>query len=231
MRIWRFSNPSDYRFARAGRRGTWTPPDQVGVCPECTSSRQERVKPLVIEWQPGSDVVGDFTWPGFDSEIVVKDFVMESLLSRFSGFEPGPVETVQDPKLRPTGRGKPRVWLPYSGPSLYEVWITTWAHIDAEISTVFLKNRCGTCGAMRYEVSGVERWDSKWSPETGTLQRRHRPREAGKGIFVREDDLCGDSIFHAYELPSWMFCTDPVRDFVVQSGFTNVTFLEMGETI
>ena len=74
LKLWRFSDPDDDRFARASRRGTW--------------DHGHRVSPLVIEWEPDSDVVGDFVWPGLDSDIVVTEKVYKALASRFSGFEP-----------------------------------------------------------------------------------------------------------------------------------------------
>jgi hypothetical protein len=65
MKFWRFSDPSDYRYARAVRHGgTW----QEG-------EPWRRAKPLAIVWLPDSDVVGDFTWPGLDTDIVITDRV------------------------------------------------------------------------------------------------------------------------------------------------------------
>ena len=61
MKLWRFADPFDYHFARAGRvGGTW----QEG-------EYRFRRKAIVIEWEPDSDVVGDFTWPGLDTDVVV----------------------------------------------------------------------------------------------------------------------------------------------------------------
>ncbi len=96
VRIWRFSDPRDDRFAATGRRDAWVGGAPDGVCPSCTASRQVRAQPLVMAWEPGSDRIGDFTWPGFGSEVVVTDGALGAL-SRFEGFEPGPLEVVEDP--------------------------------------------------------------------------------------------------------------------------------------
>ena len=40
MKIWRLIDPNDDRYARASRRGTWSP--GKGLCPECKASREER---------------------------------------------------------------------------------------------------------------------------------------------------------------------------------------------
>lgn len=79
MRVYHFAEPFDYRYARAGRRGTWFPNPGPGVCPECTASRQDRIAPLILEWLPDSDQVGDFTWPGVNDEVVVTQRVREFL--------------------------------------------------------------------------------------------------------------------------------------------------------
>jgi len=73
------------------------------------------VKPLVIAWEPGSEVVGDFVWPGFGSGVVVTDKVLRVLQQRYQGFEPGPVEMVEDEDEPHADRGKPRIRLPYCG--------------------------------------------------------------------------------------------------------------------
>ena len=83
MKLWRFSDPRDYQYARASRRGTWEgrPP--------------RRVKPLVIEWEPDSNVIGDFTWPGFDSDIVITDRVGAAMKEAgVTGLDLAPVENV-----------------------------------------------------------------------------------------------------------------------------------------
>lgn len=106
MRVWCFTDPWDGSFAYASHVGTWSEPEK--------GRARERTQPLVIEWEPGSDVIGDFTWLQFSPEIVVAtQRVGRALLQRFRGFELGPVEMIQNPKLRRpqriTRRTKPRV--------------------------------------------------------------------------------------------------------------------------
>jgi len=49
-------------------------------------------------------------------------------------------------------------------------------------------------------------------------------------MFVREAELDGNDVFRVREFPAWAFCTDRVRAVVAKAGFSNVWFLEMGET-
>jgi hypothetical protein len=227
MEIWRFTSPRDDKYASAGRRGSWTEARISGPCPECSSAPQERTQPLILVWEPGSDLVGDFVWPGFGSEVVAAEHVFAAFESRFAGFERGPIEMSEEPDLA-HGRA-PQVRLPYEGPALYELWTTTWSSADMDRSTIRLDRRCETCGTEFWEVDGVERWDSVFDAATRQIVRTRVERDPQSGIYLRRDELEGADIFRVAQVPGWVFCTDPVRDLVREQGFTNVDFLEMGE--
>jgi hypothetical protein len=142
---------------------------------------------------------------------------------------------VQDPKLkrptRITKRTKPRVWLPYEGPPLFDFWVTAWAHVDMGLSTVRLVKECTVCGRKVHEVSGIEGRRSTWDPELKALVETHYSRVPGQGVFVRRNELRGADIFHIYELPGFIMCTEPVKEFIQKEGFTNVRFDEMGDVV
>jgi hypothetical protein len=186
-----------------------------------------RAQPLILVWEPGSDLVGDFVWPGFGSEVVAAGQVFAAFESSFAGFERGPIEMVEEPDL---GRvGEPRVTLPYEGPTLYELWTTAWANADVDRSTIRLDRRCGTCGTEFWEVNGVEHWDSVFDPNQRQLVRSRVGRDPQSGIYLRRKDLAGADVFRVAQFPGWVFCTDPVRVLVHERRFTNVDFLEMGD--
>lgn len=175
-------------------------------------------------------MVGDFVWPGFGGEVVVTDRVLGVLQEQVNGFEPGPVEMIEDDDVPPGKRRKRHVQLPYVGPGLHELWVTSWVHLDRDQSSVELERRCGTCGTEFWEVYGVERVDSHFDRERRQLVRTKTERLPNAGIFVREADLAGAGIFRVYEFPGWVFCTDSVRELIEKEGFTNVAFLELGES-
>jgi hypothetical protein len=231
MRLWRFTSPVDDTFAEGGQRGSWSAPAGGRVCPECSSSRQSRIQPLLLAWLPGSDLVGDFTWCGLAGEVAVTERVVAALRGHCHGFEPGAVEMVEDNEASASRRGKPRVRLPYSGPALHELWVTTWVHLDRDGSSVELERTCGTCHTEFWEVFGVERWDSHYDPERRRLVRTKTERLPKAGVFVQNAELAGASIFRVHEFPGWVFCTDVARALIQKEGFTNVAFLEMGETL
>lgn len=223
--------PRDHTYAEAGVRGTWS---EGSLCPECKGSTRRRIQPLVIEWEPDSDVLGDFTW-GTPWSFAIVEHAMKALLAEFRGFEPGPVEMFQEPKLRRptriTKRTKPRIWLPYEGPPLYDFWITARVHADMERSSIRLKKKCSTCGVETYSVTGLEERKGDWDLEAGTFLDVDRPRIEGQGIFVRQADLGGAEIFRLHELPGFILCTQRLKDFIEERRFTNVTFREVGDVV
>lgn len=225
--LWRLDDPRDHAFAEAGRRGAWRAV-RPGLCPECGAPGQERTSPLIIEWMPGSDVVGDFTWAGL-GDVAVTERAADVLRAAGVAIELGPVEMVE-PTRRARRRDR-RVALPYRGPTLFELIPTRWIDLDRQRSSVVLEHACGTCGTERFAVSGVEGWHIRWDKERRLGYRVHEAREPNSGIVVWARDAELSSIFHVHEVPSWMFCSTRVRDAVSAGGLTNVAFLESGEIV
>jgi hypothetical protein len=215
MKLWRFSDPSDLRYARASRRGTW----------EGTPAR--RVRPLVIEWEPDSDLVGDFTWPGFDTDIVIMERVGKALKEAgVTGFELAPVQMVDNSEESKRASKKPRVKLPYVGPQLWDLWVTARAQLDRDRSSVKMLGKQAD-GSEQYEVSGVERREAIWDQQRMELVKRRHPRIDGQGLFVRAET----GIFRIAEFPGWILCVDEVKQLIESHSLTNVSFLEMGEVV
>ncbi len=216
MKIWKLSEPFDHRFARASRvGGTW----QEG-------EYKERRRPLTVEWKPDSDVVGDFTWPGLGADVVVSDRVAEALRkANVEGYELREVHMRLDSGPVKRASRKPTVKLPYEGPQLRDLWVTKWIHLNLARSTVIEERRAD--GTVTYKVSGVERDDATWDQQRKELIRRRHPRADGGGLFVP----AVQGVFRVEEVPAWVFCTDDVKVVIEQHGFTNVSFLEMGDVL
>ena len=206
MRIYHPKDPRDPAYASATIRGTWTP--GRGPCPECKASTSELLAPLVVEWEPGSDVVGDFVWPGFDNVVVVSDRVRRALEEQFP-CDFRPVEMRQDPGVRrpakQTGRTKPRVWLPYRGPPLWW-WLVPLgsASLDMKASNWTYEKHCSTCGKEHWRV----------------------PRE-NRHTIVDRSSWTGHDIF-TIRGAGWVFCTEKVRIWIAGQGFLNVAFTRDG---
>lgn len=224
------ASPRDSEFAEVERRGGWVGPQGGEPCPACGTSRLQRAQPLRIVWRPGLEHVGDFVWTGVGPEVIAAEHVVTSLLSRFEGFEAGPVKMLDDLELSVSERKLPRVDLPYSGPPLYELRVTSWLDIDIDRSSVELERRCEVCGTEFWEAYGIERWDSHFDMERRELVRDLVPRAPNGGLIVPEAERAGVDIFRVRQFPGWTLCTDPVREHVEKDGYSNVSFLELGET-
>jgi hypothetical protein len=237
MNIWFVSEPRCSTFAYFSRLGSWKPYDaERGLCPKCTSPRTaERIPPLVIQWEPGSDALGDFTWALGAPEVVITARVTDLLLSEFQGFKPSRVVMQQDPEItqgrRRSKQSEPRVWLPYDGPPLRELWVTRHLNADRSRSTVREALNCACCGRINYEVRGVESRSSRFDQQKKQLVEVHVPRVPGQGIYVHEGDLGGADFFEVVEFPDRVLCTDRAKRFIEEQRFTNVAFLEVGDMI
>jgi hypothetical protein len=216
-RIWQLADPLDRRFAVGSRIGTWEERD----------GRSVRVAPLVIEWEKGSTVIGDFVWPGFATELVVRAHIFKTLQQRFGGIEARPVQIVpvkHKPKRR-VEDGQLHTWSNHV--DLVDMRILT--HVNADVSKTTQQLVVHEDGGMEYEYAGIEHLE--WFPVSGALvpECRRVPRLPGTGIFVSSDALKGQSVFIVDECPAWNLCTDPVRDFILEEKYTNIDFFEAGE--
>jgi len=206
--IYQLRHEHDETYARAGRRGTWFP-DDAELCQECGASNCSRVRPLIIEWEPGSDVIGDFTWPGLLDDIIVSQRVRESFEGRFSGFEFGPVIMNQDPKSEKSStarrREKPRVRLPYQGPPLWDLWVTSWCDVDVSASGITLEKECQTCHRKFF-----------------------KPVKDEQMLIIDPPTWNGAHIFKTYQYPAWVFCLEEVRGEIQRNRFSNIIFSRRG---
>lgn len=249
MRIWRPEDSLDRRFAYFscisnreydkrtydGKRLWDEVATRYGTCRKCTSGPPfVRLPGTRVEWQPGSDVVGDFAWDESGSPVLVKHAVLRELGQVFRGLTGVPVEMVQSPRLkrpsRPNKRTRPRIWLPYTGPPVCELWASKYVHPDTQHGSLTLKGPCDLCGRISYRLEGVERVESHWDPERREVVQIHYPRTPGGGLFVRASDLEGCDFFSVYEYEA-IFCTDRAKEFIEQRGYTNIMFREYGEVI
>lgn len=208
MKLYRIMEPSwlNLDFAELAQIGTWS--SSTGPCRQCGGSSQERVQPLVAEWQPGSDAIADVTWAAFQP--VFTRTLFGGLRSRFRGLTDGPVEYVQNSELkrpeRVTRRTKRRVWLPYEGPDLCEVWVTEFRRLGSA-STAEMTDECRTCGRERWELIGIERWEYG-EDARGLATWTNYQRQPDMGLYACASDVSDIDVFRFYEFPAWIICTE-----------------------
>ena len=233
MKLWRLIEQLETPYAEAWLR---SPARHVkpAACDYCgRGAEYEDPRPLVIEWEAGSDVVGDFVWPG-GGRVAAQRRVFDIMTANLRGIEPGSVEMVQDPKLkrptRKTRRTRPRVWLPYEGPELVELWVQRSVH-TAPGTAIEPKKPCPKCGHEAWTWSGVEVKQHIWDKEQMKLVPLFIPRDPERGLRIRASDVEGASIFRTIEFPNGILCTDAVRELIERERFTNVDFLDYGDLV
>lgn len=208
MTLWCFKDPMDDRFACAGRLGEWDDSD-------------ERVQPLIIEWDPGSDQIGDFTMLGFDGDCLITARAAAILKKAgVTGFELGPVKMQPHSEAAKRRSKKPCVAVPYKGPEVGELWVTGNVDFDPKRTTFRREKRSD--GSHRYVFTGVETTVEIWKEDSYSL--RTRKRLPGKGIFVRTK-------LDIFRVPpaGAIFCSDAVKKLCEKHELTNIAFAEMGE--
>jgi hypothetical protein len=217
MKIWSFQNPSERKFAYA---------TTTGACWD--EKRKVRRQPLIVEWEPGSTVIGDFN-VDFWGVFVKREVADELIRLGVRGFEPGPVE-VRENSERRKRKAKNRVTFPYEGPPLAELWVTKWVRMDPERTTYEFETLSD--GTARKVLVGTERKETDWNRETFESTDRWIPREPGKGLYVKASELGGCQLLAVYEFSVGRpVCTDEFKKLVESKGYTNVAFREIGEVI
>lgn len=230
-RIWEPVEPLHKAYAQCWLRSPQVCLDEV--CPKCkTGTKYMMPTPLAFEWEAGSDRVGDFIWPGGGRAAVI-EHVAHHLAEKGLSVKAGPIEMVQDPKLKKPKnprRAKPRVWLPYEGPPVVELVVDHYVHIRPETTTQ-VRSTCAVCGRVSRNLVGGENKQRRWSQEMKDLVPIREPRIPGKGLFVSRDELGAAGLFRTYEFPYAIFCTDEVKALFEKAQFTNLDFLECGEAL
>ena len=124
-------------FARYTYSGTWT---QGKLCSICHQATCELVPPLLIEWEEGSDRVGDFSWGGGTYHCVVTQETRNKLAFLNADIRWGAVRV--NPPERKRVRHK-RIPFPYNGPPLFFIIPRHRVFIDREQAESVLCPECG----------------------------------------------------------------------------------------
>ena len=145
-------------FARFSHVGTWT---DDSICAVCGEPSSRLIEPLQIEWNEGTDRVGDFSWGGY--HCVVIDAVQTFLAANTFEAKFGRVEVVP-PTESPT---RPRVSFPYHGPRLSWLMPSARLKLDEGRSGMRLLSDCSHCGKKRhtFRTHGLVLSKTAWAGE------------------------------------------------------------------
>jgi hypothetical protein len=160
--------------------------------------------PLIIEWEPGTEKIGDFSWGGYDFIVTNRARLVLKRNHFECGF--GRVKV-----RRPTSflkSTRPRVAFPYRGPKLYWVRPTERVHIDIKASHIELEPDCpcSACGLQEYKF------------------RRDR-------LVIRKNEWGGRRIFQIAEFgqSDATFIPESSLEILEQAGLTNFSTRLAGE--
>jgi len=191
-------------FAHFSALGTWAGPD--GMCNTCQQHWKDYAEPLLVQWEPSTDVIGDFSWDGpwgylfLITEPVIAFFQEHNFDCEFLD-----VEYVEPEK--PSKRYK-CVRYPYVGPKQFWGRCDAFVDLDLEASGIEVPKPCPECGtkdyAFRYEGIIIPR--SHWH---GEKMFRITTNGKSKATFVTEEG----------------------RRLIEEAGFSNVAFRRAGEIL
>lgn len=241
MRFWYMARPIGHEFASVRIHGRWEPRRTDlrlvrGPCPGCGSAWAELAPPFEVEWDPGFDNIGDFTWQRGGGGPLVVDHVARALRERFTGFDLEPVAVRQEPQARrqrhANRQRESQALMPYGGPPLLYLRVAKTVPMDRARSTVSLKRKCGKCSREDWQVSGNEWISYRVESDPPRIVPIRTARMPGQGLFVHATDLAQSHFFRVQEFwGCWVFCVDEVKQFIDHQRFTNVDFLEFGDVI
>jgi hypothetical protein len=194
-------------------------------CEECNWPYEFVDRTKRLKWQGGSDP-GDFV-----SGIVgdyAKRHVADELATRFSDL------IVRNLIIVNRADGKASSTR-YAGEEVVDISANHRIPLVSERCTLSDEDKfdpCPLCGRTVGNLDGVELrpeyYGSSRNSQPNLLRRV--PRQPGKGVFLYEDELAGHNFFYLGGSLR-LSCTELVRNFIVERGYTHADLVEIGETI
>jgi len=159
MKIFWLRKINSDNFADYSHIGTWS--KRTIFCEECEYSNESLIEPLQIEWNPGSDNIGHFSWCG--SNVVVLDNVKLYMEERnyMASFKKVVVNKPEKNKKKVR-----IVPYPYTGPQLYWMVSETVLEVDLGKSDYDIEI-CPVCNRedIVFEPNGICISEKSWSGE------------------------------------------------------------------
>jgi hypothetical protein len=190
-------------FAHFSALGTWFP-DPWTVCSSCGNDNQICIEPLLVQWEPSTDRIGDFSWDGpFGYVFIVQRRVVD--LFQSNGMECDFLRVKYVPPESKRRRAK-CVPYPYTGPELRWAECNTLLDLDMNASGVEVKMSCPVCGTIKY-----------------TFRK--------EGIVIRRNQWHGENLFRIRTngRSAATFVTEEGRQLLQKAKCSNVAFSVAGE--
>ncbi len=190
------------KFADFSAVGTWV--DDGSRCDACGWHGQSLSEPLLVQWEPGVDAVGDFSWDGpFGYVALITDRVVA-----FFHTHDFRCDLLSVKYVPPEPCGNEFVSYPYTGPKQHWVKCTSIVDLDTDGSKVEVKLSCGECGRVKYTFRN-------------------------QGIVIPKRNWHGEKIFRITTNGRSLatFVTEEARCEIEENAFTNIAFSLAGEIV
>jgi hypothetical protein len=196
------AHPKDY--AHFSGIGTWI--DDGSKCDDCGWHGQSLSEPLLLEWEKGSDNIGDFSWEGpFGYLTVVTKKQANWLKKQKFGCRFLRVQVVEPEKVSKRAR---QVKFPYGGPEIFWLVCNKFVDLNKSASGVKLETSCEVCGwtAFTFKYKDIVINKNSWH---GELMFRITTNRNSKATFV----------------------TEKGKELIEAKGCTNISFSPAGEIV
>lgn len=138
------------KYADFSHVGTWS--ELTESCDECDYTNEKLIEPLLIEWETGSDIIGDFSYCG--ATVLVTNQVMDTLIDLKFDLEFRQVIVQRNTdKIK---KNEKIVRFPYAGPPLNWIVPKTLVPIDINSNGIVVE-KCTKCHRedFQFKSSGL----------------------------------------------------------------------------
>jgi hypothetical protein len=193
------------QYAHFSALGTWSP-SASGVCNRCGAHGQDLIEPLLVQWEPSTEVMGDFSWDGpFGYVCVVKSAVADYF--RKNAFRCSFLNAEYVPSESCPRRTR-CVRYPYDGPRHFWLRCEDFVDLDPTASGGVTKTMCLLCGRVRYTFRN-------------------------ENIVIRRKDWHGRKMFRISTNGKSLvtFVSEEGKQAIQMQMFSNVAFTRAGEIV
>ena len=136
MKFGLIEQPSETMFASFLHVGTWR---EGQICEVCGRDTSEMIEPLLVEWEAGSEQVGDFSWCSYTC-------VVTERVRKFAEAQGWNCDFLDVKIVPPKRKNRRRVGLwPYNGPRLFWMVAKTQLSLNESESKLRGTKECRAC--------------------------------------------------------------------------------------
>lgn len=174
------------------------------------------IKVMWDDWIAKGNVIPDFVYSAYT---ICKKEIADNLQKHFVGLKLVELNFEKNPKELIAKNLNRLKWLPKENVEL--------TGIDTDVEIPVLPQ-----STLRFGISGLTGKECIKEIIGAEILKGDNiiPREAGKGIFFKAEDIGGYNFFKPIAYP-FLLCTEEVKFYIQEQGYSNIIFLEIGDVI